>query len=337
MIENPFCSVIVLNYNGKIHLKDCLASLAKQSYQNYETILVDNASQDDSIDFVKKNFPFVKIIENDQNSGTAGGFNFGAKFARHEYMLFLANDVEVEPNLLEEMMRTIRLEPSIAICGAKEFKFNERNTISCFGLMLDIYGFPYVIGHNKKDNGQYDTIKDAIPTGTCLLIKRHVFEEIGGFDNEYFSLSDEVDLCWRAKLAGYRILVTPYTKLYHKVSATLGKSKRSRLRYMSERNIMRMLLKNYSALTLIKVLPRHFTLLLTEMLFYLAIGKGNMALAIVRAVLWNGRHFNGTLHLRRKIQKIRVVGDNTIQKEMIRKSIKVDIFRKWKNGESVIR
>lgn len=335
-MNQPFCSVLVLNYNGKQHLQCCLSSLEKQTYRNFETILVDNTSQDDSIDFVRENFPYVKIVKNSVNSGTAGGFNFGAKFAQGEYMLFVANDVEVEPNLLEELIKTITTDSSVAICSAKMLRFYERDTIDYAGFKLDIYGFPYIIGHMEKDNGQYDTVRDTIATGTCLLIKRQVFEEIGGFDDEYFTFSDEMDLCWRAKLAGYRMLINPKAKLYHKAGATLRKSGRHKLRYISERNIMRMLLKNYSTFTLIKVLPRYFVLLLGETLFYLAIGRGSLALAIVKAVLWNIKHLKGTLYLRRNVQKMRVVNDNTIKEEMIKKSVKLDMFRQWLRGEAVI-
>jgi GT2 family glycosyltransferase len=334
--EHPLCSVIVLNYNGRQHLQDCLSSLKNQTCKNFETILVDNASQDDSVYFVRKNFPNVKIVRNRQNSGTAGGFNFGSRYSNAEYLLFLANDTEVEPNLFEEMMKEITKDPSIAICSAKMLRFFERDKIDYAGIKLDIYGFPYIIGHKEKDDGQYNLVRDTIATGTCLLIKRKVFEKIGGFDDEYFTFSDEVDLCWRAKLVGYRSIINPHAKLYHKAGATLKKTRRSRLRYMSERNIFRMLVKNYSALTLIKVLPQYIVLLLGEVLFYLGIKRGDMALAIVKAVLWNVQHLKGTLFLRRKIQKMRVVGDNIIQKEMIKKSVKIDMFGQWRKGEFAI-
>lgn len=334
--EHPFCSVIVLNYNGKQHLQDCLSSVEKQTYKNFETILIDNASQDDSIHFVRKNFPNVKIVKNTQNSGTAGGFNFGSRYSNAEYLLFLANDTEVESNLLEEMMKEIKKDPSIAICSAKMLRFDERDKIDYAGIKLDVYGFPYIIGHKEKDEGQYDLVRDTIATGTCLLIKRKVFEEIGGFDDEYFTLSDEVDLCWRVKLAGYRSIINPRAKLYHKAGATLKKTRRDKLRYMSERNIFRMLLKNYSALTLIKILPRYFVLLLGEMLFYLAIRKDSLVISIAKAVLWNVKHLKGTWHLRRKIQKMRVVGDNVIRKEMIKKSVKIDMLGEWRKGELAI-
>lgn len=225
---NPFCSVLVLNYNGRGHLPVCLSSLEKQTHRNFETILVDNASEDDSIEFVRENFPDVKIVKNSENSGTAGGFNFGAKQSSAEYLLFLANDIEAEPNLIEELMKTMQRDPSIAICSSKMLRFYERDTIDYAGFKLDVYGFPYIIGHNEKDKGQYNTVRDTIATGTCLLIKHQV-------------------------------------------------------------------------------------------LFYLAIKRGDMALAIVKTVLWNLKHLKGTLSLRWKTQKRRVVGDGAIQKEMIKK------------------
>lgn len=335
-MNEPFCSVLVLNYNGKQHLQGCLSSLEKQTYKNFETVLVDNASHDDSIDFVRQNFPHVKIVKNNKNLGSPGGFNSGAKFAQGEYMLFLANDTEAEPNLVEEMMKTITMDPSIAVCSAKMLRFYERDIIDYAGGKIDIYGFPYFIGHDEEDIGQYDTVEDTFTTLTCLLVKRQVFEEIGGLDDKFFINTDDLDLCWRVRLAGYRIVINPQAKLYHKAGATLGKWKRSRQRYFSERNTMRMLLKNYSTFTLIKVLPRYFVLLMAEMLFYLALRKGSMALAIVKVVLWNIRHIKGTLSLRRKIQKKRVVPDSIIQKEMIKKSLKIELFKRWRRGEHVI-
>lgn len=330
--------MLVLNYNGKQHLECCLSSLEKQTYDNFETILIDNASQDDSVDFVEENFPDVKIVRNNQNSGYAGGMNFGARQCNAEYLLFLNNDVEVEPNLIEEMMKTIISDSSIASCNAKVLRFYERDVIDCAGLKLDVYGFPYIIGHNEKDSGRYDTVRDTFQIGTCALVKRQVFEKIGGFDDVYFALSEDIDLCWRAKLAGYRIVITPFARLYHKASATIKELRytRPRIRYLSERNIIRMLLKNYSTWTLVKVLPRYFAMLLAEMLFYLAIRRVGMAWALVKAVWWNITHFRGTLSLRRKVQRMRVVDDNAIQKEMLKKSVKIAIFKQWLRGEPVI-
>ena len=329
----PFCTGLVLNYNGREHLEVCLKSLENQTYNNCEIILVDNASTDDSSEFVKKKFPNIRIIKNSRNAGTAGGFNFGARHVKSKYILFLANDIEAEPNLIEEMIKIIESDPQIAICSAKMLKFDRRDIIDYAGFQLDLYGFPRIIGHLEKDTGRYDIITDTIPTGTCLLIKRKVFEKVGGFDDDYFTLSDELDLAWRVKLIGYRSVISPHAVLYHKAAVTLRQFKRSQLRFWSERNTIRNLLKNYSTWSLIKVLPRYFVLLIAEMSYYLLIRRTDMFMAIVKAVFWNITHLKTTYTLRRKIQKIRKISDNIIQKDMIKGSIKLGIFGQWLRGD----
>lgn len=326
-------TVLVLNYNGLEHLRDCLSSLQNQSYPNYKISLIDNASTDESIRFVKKNFPAVKIVANKSNTGTAGGFNFGAKFVETEFILFLANDIKAEPNLIEELMCQITGDNSIAMGSPKMMNFHEPELIDYAGIKMDIFGFPLISGHGEKDGDQYNVVKESVPTGTCLLIRKSIFDKVGGYDDDYFTLSDELDLWWRIRLLGYKCVFVPQTKIYHKAAATLSQFKRSKLRFFSERNTTRNLLKNYSALTLAKTLPQYFVLLVAEILFYLFLRRVDMSVAIIRAVFWNVTHFKTTYTLRRKIQRIRKINDDVIEEGIIKRSIKLDIFRHWLKGD----
>lgn len=328
------CSVIVLNYNGLIHLPVCLASLEKQSYPSYEIIFADNGSTDNSGEFVKKNFPNIKVVINESNQGTAGGFNFGARFAKGKYLLFLANDLEITVDLLEQLTKGIEQSEDIAICTAKMYKFNNRNMLDFSGFKIDIFGFPFIFGHKELDSGKYDELRTVAPTGTCLLVKKKIFEEVSGFDDQFFTLADELDLWWRISLLGYRSIINPKAVVYHKGAATLRKEARARLRFYSEKNTIRMLLKNYSVFTLCWISPLYLILLIGEMFFYLIfLRRIDMFFSIIKAVFWNIVNFKSTLNLRRKVQNSRKVSDKEILKNMFKKSLKISMFRQYLRGE----
>lgn len=335
-------SVIVLNYNGKRLLERFLPSVRRLEYDGYETIIMDNASTDGSIDFVRENFPEFRIVENKENEGTAEGSNVGARNSSGDYIVWLGNDMEIDPQLIKEMVKTAESDPSIGIVGCKVLKLDKDNeetdVIDTIGAGLDIYGFIDPRGHDEIDRQHLDFETDVFfAFGCSLLIKREVFDKIGGYDPKYFTLADDTDLCWRAKLAGYRVVVNPAAIIYHKLSATLRTAfSRSRLRYFAERNTLRTLLKNYSTWTLVKVLPRYFALLTAEILFFFVTRRFHLALADIEAIWWNIRNIGDTWSLHRQIQQSRVIADAELQKGMIGKSLKIVLFKRWMKGESVI-
>jgi len=327
---SSLCSVVVLNYNGKEFLTRCLLSLKNLNYKDYNVIVVDNASSDGSVDFVREHFPWVHIIENKENLGFAEGNNVAIKHAKGDYILFLNNDTEVDSDWLENMVKTARSDSSIGIVGCKMLYMEQKNVIDAVGFLYDEYGFPYARGIGETDHHQYDYVADVFSAvGAAMLVKREVLEKIGVFDSKYFMLSDELDLCWRAQLAGYRVVVNPFAVMYHKSRGTFKKScvMRSWIRFLNERNILRTLIKNYSGLTLLKILPRYFALLFTEFLLFVLIRK-DLALADIKAVLWNFKNFRETWYLHKKIQQMRVIDDKAIRRKMIQKSIKILLFRR---------
>jgi GT2 family glycosyltransferase len=188
------------------------------------------------------------------------------------------------------------------------------------GGQLDLFGFPCIRGNRQLDRGQYDQPGETFfAFGCSILVRRDLFEMVGGYDHRLFTLADDIDLCWRMRLMGYRIYYEPRALLFHRGSATIGSAfKRSQTRYMSERHTLRMLLKNYCTLSLGWVLPACGLILLAEIWFYLSSGNWLLAESLLRAVGWNLANLKDTLARRRVIQAARRVSDRQIQARMMR-------------------
>lgn len=328
----PLVSIIVINYNGKNLLEKFLPSVINLDYPNYEVIVVDNASTDGSVEFLKNSYREFKIIQADENYGTAEGSNLGARCAQGEYIFFISNDMELDKNILNYIVQRTENDPKIGICTCKMRRITEEgeklDIVDSVGGDLDIFGFPISRGINEPDNGQYDCFIDVFFSfGGAMFIRNKVLEEVEGYDSDYFTLSDDIDLSWRVHLAGYRVAVEPKAFLYHRVSATLGIThSRAQKRYLSERNTLRTLLKNYSKGSLILILPLYFLILILEICFFMIVGKPSIAKEEINAVIWNIKHSKGTLRKRRKVQNLRKIKDNDIWKSMLKRSEKIRLF-----------
>jgi hypothetical protein len=291
--------------------------------------MVDNSSVDGSVEYVKKNFSWVKITQNKENLGYAEGNNIGAKNANSEYIVILNNDAEVDSRWLEEMVRAIKSDPLIGICGCKMVESNQRNLISSVGSSCDIYGFPYPRGAGELDRNQYGSVTEVfLIAGAGFAIRNDLWKKIGGFDSRYFVYMEELDLCWRAQLVGYKVVVNPLAIVYHPATgATTGKLNYAKKRYFMERNTQRTLIKNYHTLTLINILPRYFGLVLGESIFFTFLDKDfQLALADLKSILWNIKNFKDTWQAHTRVQQLRIVNDKTIQSKMIHMSSKIQCF-----------
>lgn len=326
----PLVSIINVTWNGRELLEKYLPSLNNLKYPNYEVIIVDNGSLDDSVAFVKNNYPKFKIIQNQTNLGTAQGSNVGLKEAKGEYVFWVSNDMEFSPYILNYLVDCSQNDPKVGIATVKMLRIKDGkciDQIDSVGADIDIFGFPISRGINEKDTGQYDFSTDVFFSfGGAMFIRRSLLDIIGEYDPDYLTLADDIDLSWRAHLAGYRVVVEPKAFLYHRVSATLSKShNRAQKRYISERNTLRTLLKNYSFGYLLMILPGYFAILFMEILFFLLLRKFKVAFSGIRAVLWNIKHFPGTLKRRAKIQSMRRVKDRVIISKMSKHSEKLKL------------
>ena len=259
-MDAPLVSVVILNWNGKHFLKNCLSSVLNSDYPNFEIIFVDNASIDGSVEYVLKNFGFdkrLKVIKNNKNLGYTGGNNVGIKYAKGKYVVLLNNDTKVEPSWLRELVKVMELNPDVGIAQSKLLLLNNPRLIDCAGGFIDPFGYGYERGHLEKDKGQYDKVDNIFYSkGASIIIRREILKKVGLFDEDFFMYFDEADLCWRVWLAGYRVVLCPTSIVYHMSEGVTG-SLEGKIRrfYYITRNSLTSMIKNYSFKSLIKYLP----------------------------------------------------------------------------------
>ena len=220
----PTVSIIVLNYNGRKYLDNCFDSLEKISYPKNKTefIMVDNASSDGSVSYVTKKYPWIRILSLDKNYGFTRGNNEGVKVASGEYVVFLNNDVMVDPNWLTELVKTVLPKPEM-IVTSKSLFFDKREVIDHIGSKATIIGRSFCLNFGRKDDNVEKSPKFVVqPYGASMLVKKKIFEKIGKFDEDYVTSLEDTDFGLRAWLLGYEIMYVPSSVFYHVGGGTGG-------------------------------------------------------------------------------------------------------------------
>lgn len=248
-------SIIILNWNGREHLATCLHSIFNQTYKQFEVIFVDNASRDDSIEYVKKNWPLVKIIQEHKNTGFAEGNNIGIRQALKnpeiEYVVTLNNDTEVAPDWLKELVAIAETDERIGAVSSKILFFDQRNLIDSTGDFLLPHSLKVVArGYRQRDVGQYESVEECFSArAAAALYRRQMLEDIcldgDFFDRHFFAYIEDVDLSVRARLRGWKILYAPRSVIYHKVASTSKRLSHIFRRYHAGRNRLFTAIKNY--------------------------------------------------------------------------------------------
>jgi GT2 family glycosyltransferase len=242
--DNPV-SVIVVNWNRAGFLKDCLCALSRQSYSNCEIILVDNGSSDGSVSLVKENFPEVKVVELAENGGFTGGNAAGLKVANGEFIALVNNDTRTERDWLERLIHPMLTDPAVGICASKLIiDGTEAIDSAGNGLTTGGVGFNRGLGMDKKHFSISELIFGAC--GAAALHRRSMLEEIGFFDDEFFLYDEDIDLSFRAQLAGWKCIYVPDAVVYHKGNATSVRLSDTHV-YYHTRNLEWVWLKNMPA------------------------------------------------------------------------------------------
>ena len=239
----PTLSVIIPNWNGLHYLPQCLDALRRQTYRPLEVIVVDNASTDGSVAGVKARYPEVRLLELDRNLGLTGGINRGIQIAGGEFVASLNNDTEVTPAWAERLVEALLAHPEAGMAASKMLLFDRRDVLHSAGDACGVDGIPVNRGVWQKDTGQFDheeTIWGAC--GGAVAYRRAMLDDIGAFDEDLFMYCEDVDLNWRAQLAGYRCVFAPQAIVYHRLSATGGGPIAS---FYTGRNTLWVLAKNY--------------------------------------------------------------------------------------------
>lgn len=246
-------AVVILNYNGKKLLETFLPGVLALSVP-HSVYVADNASTDDSVEFLKTNFPQVKLILNKKNWGYAGGYNEALKDVKEDYCMLLNNDVEVTSGWLEPLIKLMDSDPMIAACQPKMLSYSNKDEFEYAGGsggFIDKYGYPFCRGrifdHLEKDRGQYNSQLEIFwASGACLFIRTELFKKMNGFDADFFAHMEEIDLCWRLKNKGYKIYAEPASVIFHLGGGTLNKISSNKT-YLNFRNNLITLTKNHPA------------------------------------------------------------------------------------------
>lgn len=323
----PIFSVILVNYNGKDFVLDCIASILRSTYPNFEVILVDNGSCDDSLELVGQKFggdSRLKVIRNTKNLHFAEANNIGIRNTGGDFVILLNNDTEVESNWLEQIEVVMR-DNSIGAAQPKIICYDDRNIIDNAGNYVDRLGYTHGRGHLEKDNGQYENEEEIFfAAGTAIVIRRSVLKEVGLLDSKFLINIEDLDLSWRIRLKGYRIVYIPKSVIYHKGSRTVIKFPgRIFITMLSRKNRIATLIKNYGSLRLLINLPAVVMVYLLIFFKELLIDRNpKLAITSVSAILWNIKELPYLLNKRRVVQKeIRIAPDRGILKFMSKKSI----------------
>jgi len=251
---NSLASIIILNLNGEKFLKDCLECLRKQTYQNLEIILVDNGSTDNSINFVKRNFPQVRIIANERNLGFAQANNQGFKIAKGKYIVTLNNDTRVDKKWLEKLVLIAEKDEQIGMCASKILSFKNPSLIDSVGVNICLDGMSRGRGRLEMDKGQYDKVEEVLLSSACAaLYRRKMLQEIGFFDDSFFAYCEDTDLGLRGRLAGWKAFLVPQSVVYHYYSGTTNEYSPLKA-FLVERNHFWVVVKNFP-LKLILLFP----------------------------------------------------------------------------------
>ena len=317
----PLISVIIVNWNGRRYLEDCLGSLSKSTYRKTEIIFVDNNSSDDSVSFVKRNFPYIKIIVNKKNLGFAEGHEIAYRRAKGEAILLLSTDTIIEKDTIEYLWQALYSTKNIGAVQPKLLMYPRTNLIDSIGSFFLMSGVLYHYGREKDHRKPIYNVPMEIYSakGACILFKKYVLDITGLFDKDYFAYFEETDLCHRIWLAGYKIIYVPKAVVYHKGGGASGQMVSSYIQFHSFKNRICTYVKNLSFNYLIIVLPMTILIYACSSIVFFIQGKFSLAWVPQKAIIWNVAHIKETLNKRSIVQtRIRRIKDDSFLPGLIR-------------------
>lgn len=318
-------AVVILNYNTRRHLEQFLPSVVDNS-PGAHIVVADNGSPDDSIAFLKTNYPQVEVLDLQQNYGFAEGYNQALSKVKAGIYVILNSDVEVTPGWMEPVLEAMQKDPSMAIAQPKILAWQEKNRFEYAGASggwIDALGYPFcrgrIFSQREEDKGQYDTAQECFwAAGAAFFIRADLYHAFGGFDGDYFAHNEEIDLCWRLKRAGFSVWCIPQSVVYHLGGGTL-EYENPRKVFLNFRNSLYSLLKNQPARKLLWLIPARFLLDGLAGARFAAKGQFRAIWAIVRA------HFSFYAHFRHTVRK-RFAAAETIDQHKVRPQNRSGIY-----------
>jgi GT2 family glycosyltransferase len=308
----PKVQVIIPNWNGLPFLKRCLDALVRQTYQDFSIVVVDNGSTDNSIVWLRENMPSVHVIVNPTNRGFAAAVNQGIRASSSEFIATLNNDTEPEPGWLEALVRAAESDNRVGMCASKMLFADQPHIINSAGISIDPVGIAWDYRGGEQDRPDQEKGPTEVfgPCAGAALYRRGMLEEIGLFDEDFFAYLEDVDLAWRARLAGWQAIYVPAARVYHFHSATLGEGS-SFKSFLLGRNKVWLILKNYPMPWLAYYLP---LILIYDLfaIFYAIVARGDFHALQGRVVALS--KWSIIWQKRRQVQSLRRITPNEWQK-----------------------
>lgn len=326
----PEISVIILNWDGKNFLDDCLGAMRRQTFRDFETILVDNGSSDGSVEHIREHFPEVKLLALPENIGFTGGNIAGYAQAGGNLIVLLNNDTEAHPKWLEEIHRASQASPEAGSFASKMMYFDERGRVENCGFDMGIAGATIDLGRDELDAPEWTQPRNVFGgCGGAVAYRRRMLEEIGFLDHDFFMTYEDADLSFRARLRGYECVYVPGAIVYHRYRATNRKTP-SRQVFYSQRNIEFVYLKNMPLGLILRSAPQRLLYELGAALYFSKQGTG---WAFLRAKLNVLKCLPTILRKRREIQKRRTITNSQLL-AMLRKPLFLKKVKKLRSAWS---
>jgi GT2 family glycosyltransferase len=290
MNQIPKVAIVILNWNWIQHLRQFLPSVMSSIWPNLEVIIGDNASTDGSIEFIRQAYPSIRIIENDQNYGFTGGYNRVLSQVEADYYILLNSDVEVFAGWIAPVIDLMESDMVIAVAAPKIRSFTQKNFFEHAGAaggFIDCYGYMFCRGRifydTEKDTGQYQTSGEVFwASGAAMFIKKHCWDEAGGFDDRFFAHMEEIDLCWRLKNKGYKVMYCAESEVFHLGGGTLNVENPFKT-FLNFRNNLLLLQNNLPFWRALLIIPVRICMDLLAIFRFLGEGKRRDAWAVSRA------------------------------------------------------
>lgn len=334
---HPRISIIIANRNGEHYLRTCLVSLLKSSLEDYEIIIIDNNSTDSSIEiiteFARKDRR-IKILRNNINRGVPFSRNRAIKEANGDILVFLDNDTKVDKNWLNGIIQTFSSDSTIGALQCKIFDFKKNDLIQEIGMKLYPYtGFGTTLGRGEKDHGQFDRPVEIIALGAALAVKKDIARRLGGFDLKLMHTTDDLDFSWRIWISGYRVMLSPNSRIYH---YTKEHKHNYKLYFHLSKNSLRMITKNYELPNIIKFLPLSLIFNITGgVSVLLSRGSIDGILGVFLGIIWYLYTLPDTLKERSKVQKLRKTRDKEIFDKVMISTNVFNILKTYFSGRKI--
>jgi GT2 family glycosyltransferase len=318
-VQRPSVSIVIPTSRGGADLRSCLDSIAIQRYPALETIVVDNASGDESIELLlPQQFPSLRVLRNEENLGFVGACNQGIEESTGELILLLNDDTALEPSALDALVDTLVGRVRWGACQAKLLLMDDPRRLDTAGSFLTATGF--LVHRGAYEPAERFTTSDEIfaAKGAALLLRRSALDETGAFDPRFFAYFEETDLCWRLWLAGWKVGFAADARVLHRLGTTASKLPSAFVQFHSFKNRICTLVKNLGPARLAWMLPYHVALCFSLAGWYAMRGRGGLAVAILRALSWNAGNLPQTLRERSRIQRSRRVSDRELMASIMK-------------------